>query len=83
MIEARRETKPNPTFEPGSTDRRRGRENIEYTSASLTTRGMHIWRHGRFEMRARLDTRSGMWPAFWTLGTSGGWPSNGEIDIME
>jgi beta-glucanase (GH16 family) len=24
-----------------------------------------------------------MWPAWWTLGVSGQWPSNGEIDIME
>ncbi len=28
-------------------------------------------------------TRSGLWPAFWTLGIEGEWPSNGEIDIME
>jgi beta-glucanase (GH16 family) len=25
----------------------------------------------------------GSWPAIWTLGTGGRWPSNGEIDIME
>ena len=24
-----------------------------------------------------------MWPAWWTLGVKGEWPSNGEIDIME
>ena len=34
-------------------------------------------------MRARIDTRPGMWPAFWSLGSSGGWPRNGEVDIME
>ena len=37
-------------------------------------------------MRARIDTRAGSWPAFWTLGTSVGrvgWPECGEIDIME
>jgi beta-glucanase (GH16 family) len=34
-------------------------------------------------MRGRIDTRTGMWPAWWTLGNSGEWPSNGEIDIME
>lgn len=34
-------------------------------------------------MRARIDTRPGLWTAFWTLGVSGEWPSNGEIDIME
>jgi beta-glucanase (GH16 family) len=34
-------------------------------------------------MRARIDIRAGMWPAFWTLGDAGRWPANGEIDIME
>jgi beta-glucanase (GH16 family) len=83
VIEGRREKKPNPTYEAGSRDRKRGREHIEYTSASVTTRGKHSWKYGRFEMRARIDTRPGQWPAFWTLGTAGQWPSNGEIDVME
>ena len=34
-------------------------------------------------MRGRIDTRAGMWPAFWTLGETGEWPRCGEIDIME
>ena len=34
-------------------------------------------------MRGRIDTRPGLWPAFWTLGVKGEWPGNGEIDIME
>ena len=34
-------------------------------------------------MRAKIDTRQGLWPAFWTLGVYGEWPSGGEIDIME
>jgi len=34
-------------------------------------------------MRARIPTEAGMWPAWWTLGVKGQWPSNGEIDIME
>jgi beta-glucanase (GH16 family) len=83
VIEARRERKPNPTYEAGSADWRRGREVAEYTSASLTTRGVRSWRYGRFEMRARIDVRPGMWPAFWTVGDGGRWPASGEIDIME
>jgi beta-glucanase (GH16 family) len=34
-------------------------------------------------MRGRIDTRPGLWPAFWTLGINGRWPGCGEIDIME
>ena len=83
VIQARRERVRNPDFDPAATDWRRRREYAEYTSASLMTRGLHSWRYGRFEMRARIDTRSGLWPAFWTLGVSGNWPHNGEIDIME
>jgi beta-glucanase (GH16 family) len=83
VIEARRERVANPRFEPRSSDWRRSREFAQYTSASLLTRGLHSWRHGRFDMRGRIDTRAGLWPAFWTLGVSGTWPHSGEIDIME
>jgi len=82
-IEGRRERVPNPTFERGSTAWQRDREFAEYTSSSLMTKGLHEWRYGRFEMRGRIDTRPGLWPAFWTLGTNGPWPHGGEIDIME
>ena len=83
IIEARREQKANPNYMAGSTDWKRNRQYAEYTSSSLITSGLHSWQFGRFEMRGRIDTRSGMWPAWWTLGVSGEWPSNGEIDIME
>ncbi|MDQ2666359.1 MAG: glycoside hydrolase family 16 protein [Gemmatimonadota bacterium] len=83
VIEARKEAHPNPQYQSGSPDWRRNRAVSEYTSASLSTRGLHSFRYGRFEMRARIDIRSGMWPAFWTLGEAGRWPANGEIDIME
>ena len=83
VIEARRERVPNPGFVAGATEWRQNREFAEYTSASVITRGLHSWKYGRFEMRGRIDTRAGMWPAFWTLGVTGPWPHNGEIDIME
>jgi beta-glucanase (GH16 family) len=83
VIEGRRERRTNPTFSPDSGDWRRKREFAEYTSSSLTTRGLHSWRYGVFEMRARIDVRPGLWPAFWTLGVRGPWPAGGEIDIME
>jgi beta-glucanase (GH16 family) len=83
VIEGRRERVPNPRYDSTATDWRRSRRYAEYTSASMNTRGLHDWKYGRFEMRGRIDTRAGLWPAFWTLGSRGGWPANGEIDIME
>lgn len=83
IIEGRRDQRPNSQHQPGSTDWRRSRPTIDYTAASLKTEGLHSWQYGRFEMRGRIDVSPGLWPAFWTLGVAGEWPSNGEIDIME
>lgn len=83
IIEARRQRKANPNHDPDSRSWRRSRRYAEYTSACLLTRRLHRWTYGRFEMRGRIDTRSGMWPAFWTLGSARSWPGCGEIDIME
>ncbi|HKJ67748.1 MAG TPA: glycoside hydrolase family 16 protein [bacterium] len=58
----------------------------EYTSASLRTRNTATWQYGRIEVKARLPTGTGMWPAVWMLGMNideVGWPECGEIDIME
>jgi len=83
IIEGRRERKKTPNFELGSRNWTTNREYAEYTSASLTTKGIASWSYGRFEMRGRIDTRAGLWPAFWSMGIDGRWPANGEIDIME
>jgi len=83
VIEARRESRPNPRFQAGSADWRRSRPTVDYTSACVTTRGKDAWLYGRIEVRARIDVRAGLWPAIWTLGTEGRWPANGEIDVME
>jgi beta-glucanase (GH16 family) len=83
VIEGRRERLENPRYDPEARDWRRQREFAEYTSACLITRRKHEWLYGKFEMRGRIDTRSGLWPAWWMLGTARGWPGGGEIDIME
>lgn len=83
IIESRRETKLNPDYRKGSSDWRTNRRAAQYTSASLITRGLHAWKYGYFVMRGRIDTRPGIWPAWWTLGVSKPWPACGEIDIME
>ena len=56
------------------------------TSASIHTRGKGDWQHGRIEVRAKLPSCLGTWPAIWMMPTKptyGGWPKSGEIDIME
>lgn len=64
--------------------REQGKE-AAYTSASLVTRGRREFRYGRIEVRAKLATGRGIWPAIWLLGTdkSKGWPACGEIDMVE
>ena len=83
IIEGRREQKPNPNYHAGSDDWRKKNANINYTSSSINTSGKHSWQYGRFIMRGRINIDPGLWPAWWTLGVKGRWPSNGEIDIME
>jgi len=83
IIEGRREKIKTPGYISGSSNWKQNREFAEYTSASIQTRGHKQWQYGRFEIRARIDTLKGAWPAIWTLGINGQWPLNGEVDIME
>jgi beta-glucanase (GH16 family) len=68
----------------------------QYTSARLNSK--YAFTYGRVEVRAKLPSGPGTWPAIWTLGkninesgaywqTQGfgaeDWPACGEIDIME
>jgi beta-glucanase (GH16 family) len=58
----------------------------KYTSARINTQGKFQQAYGRFEARIQIPSGPGLWPAFWTLGDnigSAGWPTCGEIDIME
>lgn len=67
----------------------------QFTSARLNSK--FAFKYGRVEVRAKLPTGAGTWPAIWMLGKNiiepGGywtsafgtasWPACGEIDIME
>ena len=67
----------------------------QYTSARLNSK--YAFKYGRVEVRAKLATGVGTWPAIWMLGknviepgaywtaTHGttNWPACGEVDIME
>ena len=83
VIEGRREHRRNPNYVAGSNDWRTNREFIEYTSSCLTTQLSQQFLYGRFEIRAKIPTATGAWPAIWLLGNKWEWPQNGEIDIME
>lgn len=55
----------------------------KYTSGRITTKNKKTFKFGRIEAKMKLPSFSRSWPAFWMLGTNGGWPKCGEIDIME
>jgi beta-glucanase (GH16 family) len=59
---------------------------LPYTSARLRSKNKGDWTYGRFEIRAKLPSGQGTWPAIWMLPTDwayGGWAGSGELDIME
>jgi beta-glucanase (GH16 family) len=61
-------------------------QGARYTSASINTKSRFEFLYGRVEVRAKLPTGNGTWPAIWALGANidqVGWPGCGEIDIME
>ncbi|GEM_PF-2416315 len=58
----------------------------QYTSGKINSSGKFMQTYGRWEARIKLPAGTGFWPAFWMLGGNngcGGWPSCGEIDIIE
>ncbi|WP_340110754.1 glycoside hydrolase family 16 protein [Maribellus mangrovi] len=84
IIEGRREEVKNPDYDRSSNDWRTNRERAAYTSSCVITRELQEWPvFGYYEVRARISTDKGAWPAIWLLGTEGRWPGNGEIDMME
>lgn len=83
LIDGRRANFPNPTYSPNTDNWKLNRDTVRYVSASITTMGKKSWKFGRFEVRAKIDTAMGSWPAIWTIGDSMEWPSCGEIDLLE
>lgn len=57
-----------------------------YTSSRIISEGKQEFLYGRIEIRAKLPSGRGIWPAIWMLGSNFrtvGWPECGEMDIME
>ena len=71
----------DPNYDPNDTS-----VTQPYTSARIRSKDKVDFTYGRIETRAKLTAGQGMWPAIWMLPTDyvyGGWPSSGEIDILE
>lgn len=95
IIEARRERKRNPGYDPNVSakpegpaakpkeDWKRSREFAEYTSGSVKTKGLVTWRYGSLHVSARFRPEQGLWPAIWFVGEEGEWPTKGEVDLLE
>ena len=58
----------------------------EYYSGKINSKDNVEFTYGVIEVRAKVATGKGLWPAIWMLGANigeVGWPASGEIDILE
>ena len=58
----------------------------QYSSGKINTKDHLSFQYGRVDIRAKLPTGNGVWPALWMLpedSVYGAWAASGEIDIME
>ena len=86
ILTAKKERKLNPNYSPDSQSWPKNRQYAEYTSCSVITKHKHDLKYGRMEVRAKIPTTSGAWPAIWSKGyreNNGNWPACGEVDILE
>ena len=79
-------TKDNVAIKDGNLVLTAAFDGKNYTSGKINTKNKIEFKYGTVEVRAKLPTGQGVWPAIWMLGTNiseVGWPKAGEIDIME
>lgn len=86
LLKARKEEWTGPDRPPEIAEDPNPERTKPYTSGKVRTRGLHAWKYGRIEMRAKVPGGQGIWPAFWMMPADdhyGRWPLSGEIDILE
>lgn len=57
-----------------------------YQTGCIETKHKFSFQYGRIEVRAKVPSAQGSWPAIWLMpekSLNGGWPKSGEIDVME
>ena len=54
-----------------------------FLTGGVYTKDKKTFGLGRLEIKAKLNSAKGAWPAFWMLPKDEKWPMGGEIDIME
>ncbi len=86
LLKAKKERFTGPARPPEIAEKRNPDILQSYTSGKVRTRGLHAWRYGRIEVRAKVPPGQGTWPAVWMMPQEdiyGPWPLSGEIDILE
>ena len=61
-------------------------KNVDGTITSARVKSdIDVGAYGYYEVRAKLPSETGAWPAIWLLGEGGRstWPNDGEIDLVE
>ncbi|PKP97165.1 MAG: hypothetical protein CVT76_05090, partial [Alphaproteobacteria bacterium HGW-Alphaproteobacteria-15] len=86
LLKARKERFTGPARPPEIAENPNPQLTQSYTSGKVRTRGLHAWRYGRIEVRAKVPPGQGPWSAVWMMPDDdayGRWPLSGEIDILE
>jgi len=85
-LKARKEEFKGPLRPPEIADDPNPTRTQKYTSGKVRSKGLAAWKYGRIEVRAKVPSGQGLWPAVWMMPDEpayGGWPLSGEIDILE
>jgi beta-glucanase (GH16 family) len=62
------------------------KDSRKFQTGGVYTKRKFAFQYGKVEIRAKLESAKGAWPAMWMLAEEnryGKYPRNGEIDIME